>query len=91
MTPNERALLLALADHARNECSTIAGKGLWNELSAAVWNEIEGSQPKDDRRLPERLRTHAESLWSEGWYTMSNTLNEAADVIERLLAVNAGR
>lgn len=28
------------------------------------------------------LRTHAESMWSEGWYTISNRMVEAAQALE---------
>jgi len=37
-----------------------------------------------DDNLPARLRAHAESMHSEGWYTQAATVAEAADEIERL-------
>ena len=39
-----------------------------------------------DDNLPARLRAHAESMHSEGWYTQAATVAEAADEIERLRA-----
>lgn len=34
--------------------------------------------------LPDVLRTHAESMNSEGWYTVANVLDRAASEIEEL-------
>lgn len=32
--------------------------------------------------LPARLRTHSDSMWSEGFYTTAKAMDEAADLIE---------
>lgn len=36
-----------------------------------------------------RLRTHSDSMWSEGWYTVAMTMDEAAKELERLTDENA--
>lgn len=33
-------------------------------------------------KLSTVLRTHADSMWSEGWYTVSMRMDEAADALD---------